>query len=108
MIADFARAYPDVRLLVNASTRHVDLRREGCDLALRAGTILEPVLVARRLVRDALIAVASPPYLKTHGTPQSARPLRHHRCLTAFDRGEVPRTHWPRRGGDKVPLDSHF
>jgi len=108
MIADFARAYPDVRLLVNASTRHVDLRREGYDLALRAGTILEPGLVARTLVRDALIAVASPAYLKTHGTPRSARALRQHRCLTGFDRGEVPRTHWPRRGGGKVPIESQF
>jgi DNA-binding transcriptional LysR family regulator len=108
MVAEFARAHPDVRLLVNASTRHVDLRREGYDLALRAGIILEPGLVARTLVRDALIAVASPAYLKAHGTPRSARALRQHRCLTGFERGEVPRTHWPRRGGGKVPIESHF
>src|ERR1700754_1041098 len=36
MISEFARAHPDVRLVVNSSTRHVDLRREGYDLALRA------------------------------------------------------------------------
>jgi DNA-binding transcriptional LysR family regulator len=108
MVAEFARAYPDVLLLVNASTRHVDLRREGYDLALRAGSMSEPGLVARTLVRDALIAVASPAYLQARGTPRSARALRQHRCLTLFERGEVPRTHWPRRGGGKVPIESHF
>jgi len=108
LVAEFARSYPDVRLLVNASTRHVDLRREGYDLALRAGTISEPGLVARTLLRDAIIAVASPAYLQAHGTPRSARALRQHRCLTSFARGEVPRAYWPRRGGGKVPIESHF
>src|SRR5262245_23962594 len=108
MGSEFAQAHPDVRLLVNASTRHVDLRREGYDLALRAGSISEPGLVARTLSRDALIAVASPAYLQAHGTPRSARALRQHRCLTLFERGEVPRTHWPRRSGGKVPIESQF
>ena len=108
LIAEFASAHPEVRVHVDASSRHVDLLREGYDLALRAGTITEPGLVVRTLVRDALIAVASPRYLKAHGTPRSARALREHRCLTGFERGEVPRTHWPRRGGGKVPIDSQF
>ena len=108
MVSEFARAHPEVRMVVNASSRHVDLRREGYDLALRAGVLSEPGLVARTLVRDALIAVASPAYLKAHGTPRSARALREHRCLTGFERGEVPRTHWPRRGGGKVPIEGQF
>jgi DNA-binding transcriptional LysR family regulator len=108
MVAEFARAHPEVRMLVNASSRHVDLLREGYDLALRAGLLSEPGLVARTLVRDALVAVASPAYLKASGNPRSAKALRQHRCLTGFVRGEVPRTHWPRRGGGKVPIESHF
>jgi DNA-binding transcriptional LysR family regulator len=108
MVAEFARAHPEVRMVVNASSRHVDLRREGYDLALRGGVLPESGLVARTLVRDALIAVASPAYLKAHGTPRSGRALRQHRCLTGFERGEVPRTHWPRRGGGKVPIESQF
>ena len=46
MISEYARAHPDVRVLVNASTRHVDLQREGYDLALRAGSISEPNLLS--------------------------------------------------------------
>lgn len=108
LLSDFARSHPEVRMLVNASSRHVDLLREGYDIALRAGTISEPGLVVRTLLRDALIAVASPAYLKEHGTPRSARALRQHRCLTGFERGEIPGTHWPRRRGGRVPIVSHF
>jgi DNA-binding transcriptional LysR family regulator len=64
--------------------------------------------VARTLVRGALVAVASPAYLQEFGTPRSARALRQHRCLTGFERGEIPGTHWPRRGGGKVLIVSHF
>lgn len=108
LLSDFARAHPEVRMLVNASSRHVDLLREGYDIALRAGTISEPGLVVRTLLRDALVAVASPAYLKEHGTPRSARALRQHRCLAGFERGEIPATHWPRRRGGKVAIQSHF
>lgn len=108
MVSEFARAHPDVRLVVNASARHVDLQREGYDLALRAGTITEPGLVVRTLLRDALVAAAAPSYLEAHGTPRTARALRDHRCLTGFTRGEVARTHWPRRAGGKVAIESHF
>jgi len=48
LICDFALAYPDVRIQVNASTRPVDLLKEGYDLALRAGTITEPGREAKR------------------------------------------------------------
>src|SRR5262249_10136008 len=108
MVAQFALAHPDVRLVVNTTARHVDLLREGYGLALRAGTISEPGLVVRTLLRDALVAVAAPSYLAAHGTPRTARALRQHRCLTGFERGEVARTHWPRRNGGKVPIDSRF
>lgn len=99
MICDFARRYPDVRLHVHSTTQHVDLQRGGYDVALRAGTALEPGLVARTLARMPMLAVASPAYLEAHGTPRTRRDLRHHRCLMGFARGELPQTHWPSSGG---------
>jgi len=108
MLCEFARSHPDVKLQINTSSRHVDLLREGYDVALRAGTIAEPGLVVRILSRDELIAVASPAYLQARGTPRSIRDLRDHSCLTGFDRGELPRTTWPRRGGGTVPVTSRF
>ena len=94
MIADFAAAHPDVRLHVAFSSRFVDLRREGFDVALRATDQLEPGLIARTVARTSLVAVASPAYLAGHGTPRRLADLARHRCLMGFARGELPQTHW--------------
>lgn len=100
MVCDFARRHPEVRLHVHSTTQHVDLQRGGYDVALRAGSALEPGLVARTLARDPVLAVASPAYLEAHGTPRHRRDLRRHRCLMGFVRGELPQTHWPFSGGN--------
>ncbi len=106
MICDFAAKYPDVRLHVSFTTRRVDLLREGYDVALRAGGELEPGLIARTLVKESVIAVASPAYLAAHGTPSSVRDLGKHRLLGGFERGELPQTHWPLHGGGKVQVET--
>lgn len=104
MITSFAKAHPDVRLQVHFSSRHVDLRRDGYDVAIRAGSVLEPGLVARTLARAKVIAVASPAYLAEHGTPKRRADLKKHRCLMSFARGELPQTHWP-LGGAMVHVE---
>jgi DNA-binding transcriptional LysR family regulator len=108
MIGDFARRFPEVRLHVHSSTQHVDLMRDGYDVAIRASTELEPGLVARTLARGALVAVASPAYLAERGTPRTRRDLAHHRCLLGFARGELPQTHWPLAGGGKLRVEGAF
>jgi DNA-binding transcriptional LysR family regulator len=107
LVAGFAAAYPEVRLQTFLSTRSVDLQRDGYDVAVRATTRFEPGLVARTLVRFEFLAVASPAYLASHGTPASLRELRRHRCLMGFARGELPETHWT-VAGRKVHLDGTF
>lgn len=108
MVCDFAKRYPDVRLHVHFSTRHVDLRRDGYDVALRAGSEIEPGLVARTVFRDRMVAVASPQYLVEKGVPRTRRDLRHHRCLMGFARGELPQTHWPFAGSGKLYVEGTF
>jgi len=104
MIAGFAKRYPEVRLHMHLASQHVDLRRGGYDVAIRATSELEPGLVARTLLRSTLIAAASPEYLAVHGTPRSARDLKDHRCLLGFTRGELPQTHWPLLRGGKIAV----
>ncbi|AKV03840.1 Transcriptional regulator, LysR family [Labilithrix luteola] len=106
-IAEFAEAHPAVRLHVFFSSRMIDLRREGYDVALRATEVLEPGLVARTIARTSLVAVASRAYLAEHGEPRRASDLSHHRCLMGFARGELPQTHWP-IGKKKVALEGAF
>lgn len=108
MLTDFAQRHPRVRLAVHFSARHVDLVRDGFDVAVRAGTSLEPALLSRTLARDAVIAVASPSYLEARGAPTSARDLRSHTCLVGFNRGEHTQTHWPRLDGGQLQVDGVF
>jgi len=107
MITAFAKEHPDVRLQVDASTRLVDLLREGYHLALRASIEIPPGLIARTIQRDKVIAVASPEYLAKHGTPRSVKDLRKHRCVTGFARGELPEGTW-RIGRSEVHVESAF
>jgi len=109
LVCDFARAYPAVQIQVDSSARHVDLLREGYDVALRAGSELEPGLVARTVARTATVAVAAPAYLAVHGVPQKARDLQAHKCLVGFMRGGLlPQTHWPKAGGGKISVEGSF
>ena len=96
LVCELAKQYPELRVHVQYTSRHVDLVRDGYDVAIRASNApLEPGLVARTLSRMPLVAVASPDYLREHGTPRSKRELSKHRCLMGFARGELPETHWP-------------
>jgi DNA-binding transcriptional LysR family regulator len=95
VLADFVVAHPKVRLLAHVSNRSVDLRREEVDVAIRASAAVSPGLVARRLAKASLIAVAAPKYLALHGTPRSLRDLRAHACFVGLDEGLNARSQWP-------------
>ncbi len=102
MLLDFAERYPGVELELLVSSRHEDLIARNIDLAWRAGTELDPGLVARTVYRTEMIGVASPAYLDRAGVPSSPDDLREHSCLLGFARGERPATHWPLREGPPI------
>lgn len=78
MIAAFVARYPDVRLELELTTRHVDFAAGGFDVALRAGSQLPPGLIARQLSRSLLVAVASPAYLARRSAPPDPEDLAAH------------------------------
>jgi DNA-binding transcriptional LysR family regulator len=108
MLCGFAVRYPEVRLQVQFSTRHVDLRREGYDVAMRAATEHEPGLIARPLSREPMLCVASPGYIAAHGEVRRRQDLTKHRCLMGFARGELPQSSWVFRGGSRLHLEGAF
>lgn len=108
LLFDFAAKHPEVRLHLNFTSQHVDLRRDGYDVAFRASLALEPGLVARTLLRMPLVAVASPAYLAAHGTPRTLKELHSHRLLLGFARGSVPQSQWPLRRGGAVHVKGVF
>ena len=69
--ADFALAYPDVRLEVTTEDRAVDMVEEGIDLVIRVNPAPDESLVGRAFLHDRLVVVA-PPGLKR---PLDDRPV---------------------------------
>lgn len=102
LFLSFTDRWPEVRLEVLSTTEHVDLRAQRVDVALRAGVLTDPDLVARVVWHTQERCVAAPAYLAARGRPQTLADLADHDCLVGFDRGVAPATTWPTRDGDAV------
>lgn len=68
---DFVSRYPEIALEISITDRHVDLVREGFDVALRVGEVAAVDWIARSLGKLSLILVASPAYLERAKAPNS-------------------------------------
>jgi LysR family transcriptional regulator for bpeEF and oprC len=77
-LPDFLARYPGIDLELRFNERVADIVREGVDLAVRAGTIADPNLVARQVSRSRWIFCASSEYLAKHGRPRSIADLAGH------------------------------
>jgi DNA-binding transcriptional LysR family regulator len=77
----FLSAYPDLRLHIGEGDRLVDLVQEGVDCVIRAGTLRDSTMVARQIALMDEITVASPAYLRAHGTPRKLTDLDGHRMV---------------------------
>ena len=107
LFASFARAWPEVELELISTSRFVDLRAESIDVALRAGNVLDESLIARRLWRTDLLAVASPEYARRHGLPLSLEALAAHSCVLSMVEGQRS-LRWPTRSGDSVKVSGRL
>lgn len=108
LFTNFLCDFPEVRLEVQSTTRHVDLLSEGVDVAMRIGPIEDQDLIARRLHTDRLIVVASPEYLERMGTPQRAADLSKHVCIVGFAGGWTPNNAWPKWNGGKISVSGRL
>lgn len=82
MVAEFMTLYRDLRVELSLTDRYIDPLEEGVDVTVRIGALKDSSLIARRLCSTRMMIVASPEYLKAHGTPKSPADLAAHRCLT--------------------------
>jgi DNA-binding transcriptional LysR family regulator len=69
-LPSFYERYPDIQLDLGVGDRPVDLISDNIDCVIRGGELTEQSLVARRIANLPLVTVASPDYLRRHGTPQ--------------------------------------
>jgi DNA-binding transcriptional LysR family regulator len=86
MLPDFVRRYPEVRIVLDAENRVVDLAREDFDVVVRIGALPDSDLIARRLGRIELWPCASPAYLAGHGMPRTPDAFADHVLLGWGDR----------------------
>lgn len=77
----FLAQYPDLRLHIGEGDRMVDLVREGVDCVIRAGTLQDSTMIARQITTLDEVTVASPAYLRAHGTPRTLADLEGHRMI---------------------------
>ncbi|WP_136413707.1 LysR family transcriptional regulator [Herbaspirillum sp. ST 5-3] len=79
----FMARYPDLSVDLVCNDRYVDLIEEGFDVAMRlARDMPDSTLMAKKLAVTPTLLVASPSYLKQHGTPCAPEDLAKHNCLT--------------------------
>jgi len=111
-VTAFLQRHPQMRVNLVLLDRVVNLVEEGLDLAIRIGHLPDSSLVAQTIGHVRRVVVASPAWLRRHGTPRHPRELQHASCVrfTGVDGGT-----WRFREGHKTfsvsvqgPLDCNL
>ncbi|RZJ24586.1 MAG: LysR family transcriptional regulator [Haliea sp.] len=82
LVPRFRELHADVTISLNLSDRVVDVAGEGFDCAVRVGEMPDSSLVSVRMADNRRLCVASPAYLRRHGTPKHPTDLAKFDCLT--------------------------
>lgn len=96
VLAEMARRHPQLHIQTCYSDRFVDLIAEGYDCAIRVGYLQDSNLIARCIGPIKGKLVASPGYIKAHGSPQKPQELIAHQALMQSTEA------WQFLEGDKV------
>ncbi|MDB6141204.1 MAG: LysR family transcriptional regulator [Pseudomonas sp.] len=90
ILAQFLDAHPDIDLEISLENAFVDIVRLGFDAGIRFGEFVEGDMVAVKVGPPLKMRViASPAYLKQHGTPTHPNELLKHNCICFRSSGGV-------------------
>ena len=81
VLAEMAHQHPQLQIHTSYSDRFVDLVAEGFDCAIRVGYLQDSNLIAKRVGPIYGKLVASPDYIKAHGSPETLDDLVTHQAL---------------------------
>lgn len=81
LVPSFLTEHRDVSITLSLNDRVVDLIGEGIDVAIRIAALSDSNLIGVKLADNKRVVVASPAYLKKHGSPASLDDLVKHNCL---------------------------
>jgi DNA-binding transcriptional LysR family regulator len=87
LLPSFLAEHRELAVNLNLSDRVVDVIGEGVDVAIRIASLTDSNLVGVKLAANQRVVVASPAYLKRHGTPLSLGDLAKHSCLAISSEG---------------------
>jgi DNA-binding transcriptional LysR family regulator len=83
-LPEFFARYPDIRVVLSATDRMIDLIEEGVDCAVRVGNLGDTTLVARRIGEFEQLNCASRGYIEKHGLPRTPADLADHLAVGFF------------------------
>lgn len=81
LIAEFARDWPEVEVILHLSDRQLDLTEGAFDIAIRFGPPPDARIMARQIASNRRLLCAAPAYLAAHGSPATPRDLPDHQCI---------------------------
>ncbi|AVQ04441.1 LysR family transcriptional regulator [Caulobacter segnis] len=106
LVLPFMRSHPQVHIDIVTEGRLVDIVAGGFDLGVRSADLVPADMIALPLGSGRRnVVVASPSYLKSHGTPMVPQDLAAHSCLRVrLPNGAIYR--WPfEKDGQSVHID---
>lgn len=114
-LAEFQVLYPKIEVQLQLTEQLPDLAQDGYDGAIWLWSVQgrqAAQWVSRRLARNQRVLVASPAYLKQHGTPESMKDLQDQTCLMVRENGNSTESAVRQRfdmwtlhqAGDKTPI----
>lgn len=87
LVPSFLAEHRELSVTLSLNDRVVDLIGEGIDVAIRIAAMTDSSLVRVKLADNQRVVVASPLYLKRHGTPKTLGDLSKHNCLAISSDG---------------------
>lgn len=106
IVSQLTREHRDLAIELLLDDRHVDLVREGVDIALRiTGDPPDSGLVYRRLGANRMVVCASPRYLEARGIPKTPQDLASHDCIAHTQRATPRVWHFTSPGGGKTSVE---
>jgi DNA-binding transcriptional LysR family regulator len=105
VIRELSAQYQDLEVELVLEDRHIDLVREGIDVAIRiTGEVPDSGLVYRRLAPNRQVICASPEYIARHGLPRKPADLDSHNCIAHSARATPRLWHLTGPDGEQVSV----
>mgnify|MGYP001810820014 CR=1 FL=1 len=80
-VAEFARLFPEVEIILQLTDKPLDLAANGIDICIRFGLGPDVNNLTRKIAANRRCLCASPDYLARHPAPQTPQDLTAHQCI---------------------------